>query len=45
MLSGSNHPFWLAADCLSGLDTLGLDEPTRQAFLHDDAAPVFDLAH
>jgi predicted TIM-barrel fold metal-dependent hydrolase len=25
VLFGSNHPFWPAADCLAGFDTLGLD--------------------
>ena len=40
---GSNHPFWPAADCLAGLDGLGLDDATRRAFLHDNAAAVFGL--
>jgi uncharacterized protein len=43
VLFGSNHPFWPAADCLADLDALGLDEPTREAFLHDNAARVFGL--
>jgi predicted TIM-barrel fold metal-dependent hydrolase len=43
VLFGSNHPFWPATDCLADLDVLGLDEPTRKAFLHDNAATVFDL--
>jgi predicted TIM-barrel fold metal-dependent hydrolase len=43
VLLGSNHPFWPATDCLADLDTLGLDETTTQAFLHDNAANVFGL--
>ena len=43
VLFGSNHPFWPAVDCLAGLDALDLDEPTRQAFLHGNAATVFGL--
>jgi uncharacterized protein len=43
VLFGSNHPFWPAADCLAGLDDLGLDERTARAFLHDNAAAVFGL--
>lgn len=43
VLFGSNHPFWPATDCLAGLADLGLDEPTRQAFQHDNAADVFGL--
>ena len=44
VLFGSNHPFWPAADCLAGLDALKLDDPTKRAFLHDNAAKVFGLA-
>jgi uncharacterized protein len=43
VLFGSNHPFWPARDCLVGLEDLGLDEATTQAFLHDNAATVFGL--
>lgn len=43
VLFGSNHPFWPATDCLTGLDELGLDEPTKQAFLRDNAAAAFRL--
>jgi hypothetical protein len=41
VLFGSNHPFWPAADCLAGLADLQLDQPTTQAFLHDNAEAVF----
>ena len=43
VLFGSNHPFWPAVDCLVALDGLGLDDATRRAFLHDNAAAVFGL--
>jgi uncharacterized protein len=43
-LFGSNHPFWPATDCLASLDTLNLDDVTERAFLHDNAARVFELA-
>ncbi len=32
-----------AGDCLTRLDQVGLDDTTRQALLHDDAAGVFRL--
>ena len=41
--SAPNHPFWPAPDCLADLDRLGLDDPTTQAFLHDNAATAFRL--
>lgn len=41
VLFGSNHPFWPATDCLSGLDDLQLDDETTQAFLHDNAVAAF----
>lgn len=43
ILFGSNYPFWPATDCLADLDTLGLDDPTKQAFLHDNARVAFNL--
>jgi uncharacterized protein len=44
VLFGSNHPFWPASDCLKNVDQLGLDDATREAFLHDNAARVFKLS-
>ncbi|MDV8002824.1 amidohydrolase family protein [Rhodococcus sp. IEGM 1408] len=43
ILFGSNHPAWPASDCLTGLDQLELDEPTRDAFLHGNAHRAFRL--
>ena len=43
VLFGSNHPAWPAADCLAGLAELGLDEGTRELFLHGNAERVFGL--
>lgn len=44
MLFGSNHPAWPAADCLSGLASLQLDDETTELFLHGNAERVFNLA-
>jgi predicted TIM-barrel fold metal-dependent hydrolase len=44
VLFGSNHPAWPAADCLAGLDGLGLDEETEDLFLRGNAERVFGLA-
>jgi uncharacterized protein len=43
VLFGSNHPAWPAADCLQGLDQLGLDDETLASFLHRNAERVFSL--
>lgn len=43
VLFGSNHPFWPATDCVAALDTLGLDDDTTRAFLHDNAIRAFAL--
>jgi ketosteroid isomerase-like protein len=43
VLFGSNHPAWPATECLRGLDHLGLDEETRELFLHANAERVFKL--
>jgi uncharacterized protein len=43
VLFGSNHPAWPAAQCLQGLDQLGLDSETLAAFLHGNAERVFSL--
>lgn len=43
VLFGSNHPAWPAAECLGGLDTLGLDAETTELFLHGNADRVFRL--
>ncbi|MFC9763526.1 hypothetical protein [Rhodococcus jostii] len=45
MLFRSNHPAWPAPDCLAGLDNLELDEPTRKAFLRDNAIRAFQLLY
>src|SRR5437016_980469 len=37
VLFGSNHPAWPAAECLTGLDALGLDAETAELFLHGNA--------
>jgi uncharacterized protein len=44
VLFGSNHPAWPAADCLSELASLQLDDETTELFLHGNAERVFDLA-
>jgi uncharacterized protein len=44
VLFGSNHPAWPAADCLSELASLQLDDETTELFLHSNAERVFDLA-
>jgi uncharacterized protein len=44
VLFGSNHPAWPAADCLSELASLQLDDETTQLFLHGNAERVFNLA-
>jgi hypothetical protein len=44
VLFGSNHPAWPAADCLSGLASLQLDDETTELFLHGNAERVFNLA-
>jgi predicted TIM-barrel fold metal-dependent hydrolase len=43
VLFGSNHPAWPAGECLTGLDTLGLDAETTELFLHGNAERVFGL--
>jgi predicted TIM-barrel fold metal-dependent hydrolase len=43
VLFGSNHPAWPAPDCLRELDRLGLDDETRELFLHANAERVFGL--
>ena len=43
VLFGSNYPMLMPGDCLAQLDVLGLDDETRSAFLHDNAARVFKL--
>ncbi|GAY18078.1 amidohydrolase family protein [Mycobacterium sp. shizuoka-1] len=41
VLFGTNYPMIGHAHALDGLDELGLPEPTRRAYLHDNAARVF----
>ncbi len=43
VMFGSNHPAWPAADCLRGLERFGLDEESRELFLHANAERVFNL--
>lgn len=40
---GSNYPMITPAKALDGLDTLGLDEPTKSLFLAGNAARVFKI--
>jgi uncharacterized protein len=44
VLFSSNHPAWPAADCLSELASLQLDDETTELFPHGNAERVFDLA-
>jgi uncharacterized protein len=44
VLFGSNYPMLTVADCLAGLDALGLDEATRTLFLGENAKRVYRLA-
>ncbi|CAM2065334.1 Amidohydrolase [Sulfidibacter corallicola] len=43
VLFGSNFPMITPQKCLKGLDALGLDRNTRDAFLHGNARRVFGL--
>jgi hypothetical protein len=43
VLFGSNHPAWLAADCLQDLPSLQLEDQTADLFLHGNAERVFGL--
>jgi predicted TIM-barrel fold metal-dependent hydrolase len=43
VLFGSNYPMLTPADCLAGLDDLGLDDETRRLFLGENAIRVFGL--
>jgi predicted TIM-barrel fold metal-dependent hydrolase len=43
VLFGSNHPMIAPAKALEGLDALGLDAETTEAFLHGNAERVFGL--
>jgi predicted TIM-barrel fold metal-dependent hydrolase len=43
VLFGSNFPMLQPADCLAGLDALGLDDEARGLFLGGNAARVFGL--
>jgi hypothetical protein len=42
-LFGTNWPMIAPARALEGIDELGLDAPTRQAFLAGNTARVFKL--
>jgi predicted TIM-barrel fold metal-dependent hydrolase len=44
VLFGSNYPMIFHERALEGLDGLGLDEETRELYLHDNARRVFGLA-
>ena len=43
VLFGTNYPMITPARALEGLDTLGLDEATRELFLAGNAQQVFGL--
>jgi len=43
VLFGSNHPFWPAADCLTGIADLGLDDTVQRLFLTENARTAFRL--
>ena len=43
VLFGSNFPMITPAECLAGLDELGLDPAARASFLGGNAARVFGL--
>ena len=43
VLFGTNHPMIPPADCVAGVDALGLDDEARRLFLHDNAVRVFGL--
>ncbi|MFF4052423.1 amidohydrolase family protein [Streptomyces chartreusis] len=43
VLFGSNYPMITPSRALEHLDTLGLDEETRELFLHGNARRVFSL--
>ncbi|MFI6365111.1 amidohydrolase family protein [Nocardia sp. NPDC050630] len=43
VLFGTNYPMIAHSTALDGLDELDLDEPTRQLYLHSNAARVFHL--
>lgn len=44
VLFGTNYPMLTAAECLAGIDQLGLDAEARGLFLGGNAARVFRLA-
>lgn len=44
VLFGSNYPMLLPGDCLSQVDSLGLDDETKALFLSGNATRVFQLA-
>jgi predicted TIM-barrel fold metal-dependent hydrolase len=44
VLFGTNHPMIAPAKALAGVDALGLDDATREAFLAGNARRVFGLA-
>jgi len=44
VLFGSNHPAWPPQQCLEDLDSLNLDEETKELFLYRNAQRVFSLA-
>ena len=43
VMFGTNYPMITPAGCLAALDTLGLDDEQRRAFLADNARRVFKL--
>ncbi len=43
VLVGTNYPMITARKCLAELDSLGLDEETKDLFLHGNARRIFRL--
>ena len=43
VMFGTNYPMLTAADCLKGLDDLGLSDEAKARYLYDNAARVFGL--
>ena len=43
VMFGTNYPMLTAADCLKGLDDLGLSDEAKERYLHGNAARVFEL--
>lgn len=44
VLFGTNYPMIQPGDCLNGIDTLDLDEETKELFLYKNAERAFDIS-